>query len=143
MKKKEHKILNRYLKNRGMRQSSSRNLILSVFLNIEKHATADEIYNKVIKKDQSAGRATVYRTMKILTQCNLARKIEFSDGITRYEHKYRHEHHDHLKCNSCGASGEVYNQKIEKLQENMAEKSGFIPQSHTLTIYGICRECSK
>ncbi len=140
--KKEEQILEKYLQENGMRQSKRRNVVLRVFLSQEKHLTADELYDTVMKKDPSIGRATVYRTMKVLCDCGLARETQFSDGITYYEHNYLHNHHDHLVCNKCNTFVEVIDERIEKLQEQMATKKNFIPQSHTMIIYGICRKCA-
>ena len=139
---KEEKILNDYLKSRGLKQSAPRREVMLRFLSIERHVTADELYDEVARKDPSIGRATVYRTLKVLCECGLASELKLNDGLTRYEHKYRHDHHDHLVCNSCGGCIEVVDPRIEKLQRQMAESRGFIPEHHSMTIYGTCKGCA-
>ena len=64
-----------------------------------------------------------------------------ADGITRYEHLYNHEHHDHMICMQCGCSIEFYNAEIEAVQEGASEQLGFTVLDHRLQIYGLCRDC--
>ena len=81
--------------------------------------------------------------LKILLDCGLAREIDLADGITRYEHLYNHQHHDHMVCMQCGKSIEFYNSAIETLQDEASEQLGFKVQDHKLQIYGLCRDCRK
>jgi Fur family ferric uptake transcriptional regulator len=81
--------------------------------------------------------------MKILADCGLAREIDLADGITRYEHLYNHQHHDHMICMQCGISIEFYNADIEALQDEASEQLGFKVLDHKLQIYGLCRDCGQ
>jgi Fur family ferric uptake transcriptional regulator len=138
---KEKEIFQNYIGERGLRHSKQRIHILDVFLKTEKHLTTEELHNLVQKKYPSIGIATVYRTLKLLSDCGLSRELKLEDGTTRYEHLYEHEHHDHLVCTQCGALVEVFDAKIEKLQEKLALTHGFKIQSHKLELYGVCRKC--
>jgi Fur family ferric uptake transcriptional regulator len=81
--------------------------------------------------------------MKLLAECGLAREIDLADGITRYEHLYNHEHHDHMICMHCGKSIEFYDPEIEALQDEASEHLGFKVLDHKLQIYGLCGNCRK
>jgi len=139
----EQKIFEDYIRDKNLRYSRQRTDILGIFLNTEKHLTAEELYETVKKKYPGVGRATVYRTLKLICDCGIGRELRLEDGILRYEHLYGHEHHDHLICIECGRSVEVFNPKIEQLQEEIASKEGFIIKRHRLQIYGICKNCKK
>ena len=115
--------------------------MLWTFLKTEKHLTADELHRLIQKRVPSIGIATVYRTLKLLKECGLSREIRLDDGVTRYEHLYNHEHHDHLICSECGRLVEVFDPEIEKLQEKLAKKHNFKISSHKLEIYGLCSKC--
>jgi Fur family ferric uptake transcriptional regulator len=110
-------------------------------LKTERHLTADELYRLVKRRNPTIGFATIYRTVKLLCECGLSREFKLENGSVRYEHLYGHEHHDHLICLKCGKFIEVVDPEIEKLQEKLARKEGFILQGHKLLAYGICREC--
>jgi Fur family ferric uptake transcriptional regulator len=136
-------IFNKYIKDKGIRQSEQRQKILDVFLNVENHVTMADLYDLVRKLDKNIGYATVYRAMKVICDSSLGREVNFGDGIMRYEHSYGHDHHDHLICVECGKVIEAMDPDIEKLQEKMAIKHGLKPISHNLQIFGICKECSE
>ncbi|MDP8263476.1 MAG: transcriptional repressor [Candidatus Ancaeobacter aquaticus] len=140
---KEFEIFNEYIAKKGLRRTPQRELILKTFLGIEEHISIEELHTSVKEKDKAIGYTTVYRTMKMLRECGLCEEIDFGEGIMRYEHKYGHEHHDHLICVRCGDCIEVTNPTIEIIQENMASEHNFIPARHVLEIFGTCEKCQK
>ncbi len=134
-------VFGQYLRDKGVRRSDQREHILNVFLKTEKHLTMADLYGIVRKKYPKIGYATVYRAMKVICDAGLASEVDFGDGVARFEHKYGHEHHDHLVCLECGTFIEAVEPKIEKLQEDMARKHKFTAMSHKLQIFGTCRRC--
>jgi len=134
-------IFREYLRTKGMLASSQREQILDIFLKTEQHPTINDLYELVRKKHPQIGLATVYRTMKVICDAGLARETDFGGGIRRFEHKYQHQHHDHLICLNCGSIIEVLNPEIEKLQENLAKKHRFKALRHRMEIFGLCKNC--
>ena len=134
-------IFDEYLKSKGMLISQQRQQILDIFLKTEKHPTITDLYERVRKKYPSIGMATVYRTMKVICDAGLARQTDFGDGTKRFEHKYKHQHHDHLICIQCGKVIEVQCPEIEKMQEHLAKKHKFAPLRHRMEIFGTCNSC--
>ena len=132
-----------YLQSNKLKLTPHRELILETFLENEGHRSVEDIYHTVKAIDPRIGYTTVYRMMKLMVSCGLAREIELADGITRYEHLFNHEHHDHLICMECGKSIEFYNPEIEALQDAASAQLGFKVLDHKLQIYGVCRECRK
>ncbi|HEB74836.1 MAG TPA: transcriptional repressor [Nitrospirae bacterium] len=140
---KEKDIFIRFLSDRGLRMTNQRGLILDAFLGTERHVSPEELYGLVRRKDGTIGQATVYRTLKLLTEAGLAREVDFGDGVLRYEHSYGHEHHDHMICERCHRHIEVVDERIEELQERLAKKYGFVLTGHRMYLYGICSECRR
>lgn len=141
--KEEIAVLEKFIRQKGLRYTSQREEILKIFLSIEKHLSADELYKIVKKRNPEIGYTTVYRTMKLLEEAGLCTEIDFGDGISRFEHQYAHEHHDHLICVKCDDYIEVVKPKIEELQEKLAKEKHFTPLRHKLQIFGICGKCCK
>jgi Fur family ferric uptake transcriptional regulator len=139
--KPELQVFIDYLQANKLKLTPHRELILETFLENEGHRSVEDIYHTVKAIDPRVGYTTVYRTMKLLIRCGLAREIELADGITRYEHLFNHEHHDHLICMECGKSFEFYNPDIEALQDTASAQLGFKVLDHKLQIYGVCRDC--
>ena len=134
-------IFREYLRNNGLLVSGQREQILDIFLKTEKHHTINDVYDMVRKKHPRIGLATVYRTMKIICDAGLARETDFGGSVRRFEHKYKHQHHDHLVCLKCGGIIEVISPGIEKLQKSLAKKHRFKAVKHRMEIFGICRTC--
>jgi len=138
---KEKEIFFEHLKRSGYKRTAQRELILDVFLETEGHSSAEELYQIIKARDPHVGATTVYRTLKLLAECGLAREERLGDGRTRYEHLYNHQHHDHLICTECGALIEFYSEVIENKQDEIARQYQFHPTNHSLRIFGICFEC--
>ncbi|MBI5416326.1 transcriptional repressor [Candidatus Poribacteria bacterium] len=143
LNKKEEEILEEYIAIKNFRPSLQRKQILKIFLSIDKHLTADELFRIAKEKYPNIGFATVYRTLRLFCDCGLCRELRFEDGTTRYEHQYGHQHHDHLICTKCGKFVEVVDPDIERLQEKLFNQYEFYPQRHKMELYGICKKCSK
>ncbi len=134
-------IFARYIEEQGLKKTSQRDLIVSIFFKTSTHLSLDELLQRVRKKSPRVGYATIYRTMKLLTECGLAIERQFGDGQTRYEPVPDKGHHDHLICTSCGKIIEFENEKIEQLQKEVAREKKFMVASHKLELYGLCKKC--
>jgi Fur family ferric uptake transcriptional regulator len=136
-------IFRQYLKENGLLYSKQREQILGTFMKAESHLAIDDIYNAVRKKNPRIGLATVYRTMKIICDCGLAREVDFGDSLRRFEHKYQRRHHHHLVCIKCGRIIEVRSNRIEGLQKKLAKQHDFTSTRDTMKIFGVCSKCQR
>jgi len=138
----EERLFNDFVKGKGLKHSEKRITILMVFLKTERHLTADELFHLVKKKDRSIGVATVYRTLKLICKSGLGRELRLESESVRYEHNYKHDHHDHIICVQCDKLIEIMDDELEKIQGKLARRAGFVLQGHRLLMYGLCRECT-
>ena len=141
--KESKKVFSDFLSARNLKMTQQRAVILAEFLKTERHVSPDDLCRLVKRKDSSVGQATIYRMLKLLSESGIAREIDFRDGVKRFEHGYKHDHHDHLICESCGKNIEIYDERIEALQVKLAEKYGFSLRDHEMYLYGLCEKCSK
>ncbi|MEP6920509.1 MAG: transcriptional repressor [bacterium] len=139
----EQQVFLDHIQKQGLKRTAQRDLILDVFLRIEEHLSSEDLYRLVRQEDPTVGQTTVYRTLKLLTEAGLAREVRFGDGITHYEHNYKHQHHDHMICSSCGRIIEFYSAELEAIQDAMAAKHKFEVQEHLLRIIGLCAQCGR
>jgi Fur family ferric uptake transcriptional regulator len=128
-----------YARRNGLKATQQRDAIVDQFLKSSGHMSIDDLLSRVRKRNPRVGYATVYRTMKLLTDCGLAAARQFGDGQTRFEVMGDHAHHDHLICVQCGLILEFENDTIEQLQDEMASRlGGFKLVRHKLELYGLC-----
>lgn len=133
--------LRAYIEQKGLKRSRQRDRIAEVFFLTPGHVTVEELVARVRREDSRISVATVYRTMKLLSECGLAAGRQFGDGQTRYEAAGGRAHHDHLICTTCGTIVEFANERIESLQASVARSHGFEVERHKLELYGRCERC--
>ncbi|MBI2379114.1 MAG: transcriptional repressor [Deltaproteobacteria bacterium] len=125
---------------RGLRNTRQREAVTDIFFSSDGHFSLDELLLRARERDEGIGYATVYRTLRMLTELGLATERRFSDGQTRYEASDG-VHHDHLICTRCGEIREFENEEIEALQEQVAALHGYRLLSHRMELYGLCAAC--
>jgi Fur family ferric uptake transcriptional regulator len=130
-----------YLKKKNMKLTRQREVILDSFLDSRQHVSVEDFYNVMKKKDATIGHATVFRTLKLLCEADIAKEVELGDKRVRYECNYGHEHHDHLVCVRCGTFIEAVDPAIEKLQDKLCREFSFTPHRHRMEIFGVCKKC--
>eukprot|EP01029_Cantina_marsupialis_P006990 TRINITY_DN177098_c0_g1_i4.p1 TRINITY_DN177098_c0_g1~~TRINITY_DN177098_c0_g1_i4.p1 ORF type:complete len:149 (-),score=25.28 TRINITY_DN177098_c0_g1_i4:433-879(-) len=134
--------LKRIVKQKGLKYTEQREIVLNILLNAEEHLTAEEVYTLIKEKrpDSNIGIATVYRALGFLEEVNLITSITFGTDGKKYESNYK-DHHDHLICTSCGKIVEFMDDEIEKRQDQIAKKNKFKVTSHSMQLYGVCKSC--
>ena len=140
-RREEFQVLADHLSANGLKHSRQRELILQHFLDTGGHMTVDDLYRVIHRKNPGIGRTTIYRALKVFVDAKLADAIELKDGLTRFEHKFRHAHHDHMICIECGTILEFLSAEIERLQDEIADAYGFQIESHRHQIFGLCQKC--
>ena len=134
-----YKFFSDYLAKHGLRLTGQRRRIVDLFLESDRHLSQDEIYRSLRK--HGLGRATVFRTLKMLEESRLVDHVSNSSGSSRFEVQLERPHHDHLICIECGAIQEVRWPQLEKIQERTCKQMGFTPTWHRHEIFGRCRLC--
>lgn len=137
------RTLDRYMTERGLKNTRQRNLIIDLFFDLPGHHSVEELWGRVRQDDPRVSVATVYRTMKLLAESGLAHAQNFGDGQTRYEAAVGRDHHDHLICTKCQTIIEFENDQIERMQDAVARRHGFKVTSHKMELYGLCKNCQK
>jgi Fur family ferric uptake transcriptional regulator len=140
---KTKQVFRSFINDKNLRYTQQRDILIEELSLNKGHFTADEFYEIIKTKYPEIGKATVYRTIKLLDEAKLTSKIEFGDGHIRYELCTGKEHHDHLICKRCKKSVEVIDPMIESLQKKLARSYGFELTGHRLYLFGICEDCRK
>ncbi|RBQ26930.1 transcriptional repressor [Arcobacter sp. CECT 9188] len=136
--------LRRIVKQKGLKYTEQREIVLSILLHANDHLTAEEIYNQIKKEypKSNVGIATVYRALSFLEEVDLIASINFGTEGKKYESNMK-SHHDHLICTECNSIIEFVDDEIEKRQEKIAKANKFKISSHSMQLYGICENCQK
>ena len=141
---KVERLFSDYLEQKQLKYTPERKVILKEVFSLNNHFEADELYFRLRqKRGQRISRATVYRTLPLLEESGLIRRVVFIDKHTHYELVYGNMHHEHLICINCGNVIEFYKKALEDSLEEVAREHSFEPIGHKLEITGYCKKCSK
>ncbi len=128
-----------YLRSEGMNITPERLNILDEVLAQKDHFKIEDIIEKMSCAEKRISRATVYRSIKTIENAGLIKYIRSINDEKIYE--VQKEHHDHMICESCGKIIEFHDLALETLQDSICESHGFVPNRHTMKIFGICKNC--
>ncbi len=128
------------LKERGLRVTPQRELVLAALHQREGLFTAEEIYQQVHGQDPDLKLSTVYRTLELLEELELVAVINTEERRS-YKLLGLHGLHHHLRCTRCGAVIGVPYEIIQPLVEQLRLNYGFEAEVGALTFLGLCSAC--
>ncbi len=133
-----------FLAGKNLRITSQRQAIIDTVFSTDQHFTAEQLLAWSRDRDKSVSRATVYRTLPLLTESGLVREMDFGKDYKFYDPNYAdHPNHSHIICQDCEKIVEFDSDKIEKLENEISHQLGFSVQSQRLQITGSCEELKK
>ena len=124
------------LEDRGYRMTRPRRDVASLLDQKEEGFRAEEICDEL----PGVGRATVYRTIKLLLEAGVICKLALPDGAPKYS-LARFEHHHHTVCVSCGTVGEFRAMTIERLLRAIGDDISGDIVGHRIEFYITCQDC--
>jgi Fur family transcriptional regulator, ferric uptake regulator len=137
------KILER-LDEQGYRLTGPRRAVLEEVLSRHAPFTSNDLWEAIQQKAPSIGRATVFRTLDLLTQVGVVQRIH-RDADTGRCHAYLacdEHHHHHLICNNCGSVTDFTEDKaLEPLVREIERRTHFQVEGHRLELTGVCASC--
>lgn len=131
--------LDAFIKQKGLRNTPQRDQIVKAIFASDEHFSADELWDRLRHTDARSSRATLYRTLALLTEAKLLQEIDLGDGQTTYDPNFLDRPaHNHLICIDCGKVLEFEDQGIAVLNDCITRRLGFRPVKHSLRIEACC-----
>lgn len=132
------------LKVNNLKFTSQREAIIETMYNLKDHQSPESLWHSI--KDRypklNIGIATIYRTLNLLEQSELATTLSFGAHGKKFELDTK-PHHDHMICQECGQIIEFRDEEIEKRQDLIAKEHGFKLLNHSMQLFGLCKNCQK
>ncbi|MDD5466528.1 MAG: Fur family transcriptional regulator [Anaerolineales bacterium] len=130
------------LRRLGLRITPQREMIIETLANGQGHMTAEEVYQQVQQRTRTVNLATVYRTLDLLVDSELATRANLLDGRTVYA-TFQHGPHLHLVCRRCGCTLDAGHTLMATLKEQLQIQHHFVADLQHPTIYGLCTDCAR
>lgn len=128
------------LREAGLRSTPQRLAIVNEVFQ-RHHPTVGEVYETVRRQFPTIGLATVYNTLRSLTERGYLRELPFGDA-TRFDVNV--EPHTNLVCTRCGRieDSSDCDDLIREIRSRVASGAGFKPESQRIDVYGLCSRCA-
>lgn len=124
------------LEERGFRVTGARRDVVAAMIETPRGFAADTLTERL----PGVGRATVYRTIKLLLQLGVLCKVALQDGAPRYSLDPVGHHH-HLVCVGCGTIADFRQCNLDDLEPRLEAALGGQLLGHRLEVYSLCAEC--
>jgi len=126
------------LEDRGCRVTGPRRDVLALLVHKDSGFSAEEVCADLPR----VGRATIYRTIKLLLEAGVLCKLTLPDGAPKYS-LARYDHHHHAVCVQCGAVTDFRDSTIERLMRAVGDEIPGKIMGHRLEVYVTCQQCLK
>ena len=117
-----------------IRFTPQRALIVETLVESSDHPDADLIYRRAIQKDSSVSVATTYRTLNLLEEAGILRKLNMQDGKVRFE--IGRDDHNHLVDTENGRIHEFKNDDLNTLITKIVGEMGYDVVNSRLEVVG-------
>lgn len=121
------------LREAGLRVTPQRTSIITILSETDDHPNVEDLYEKTRALDDTVSVATVYRTMSVLENAGIVRKLVMDDAPARYEMMPQTDH-DHLVDVESGELIEIPGTEIAELMTRVASELGYEVISHHTVI---------
>jgi Fur family ferric uptake transcriptional regulator len=130
------------LKQSGHRAGGARGAVISLLGRQNCCLSAHEISQELHESGSDVGIASIYRALELLHGMGLVQRVEFGEGVARFEPVTPGgEHHHHAVCDRCGRVTPFEDERIEKQLERLAGNLKHSMSGHDLVIHGECSRC--
>jgi Fur family transcriptional regulator, ferric uptake regulator len=130
------------LSEQGYKLTRQRRAVVEVVTQTPAHLSAAEVYAKAQRACPDLGLTTVYRTLEILEQMGVIRRVHLDGGCEGFAPTSA-EHGHHLICSRCQETIEFENCNLTVLLKRVSEQTGFTIEQHWLELVGLCPKCQK
>lgn len=130
------------LRERGMRMTPQREMVLAVLHDFSNHESVEEIFHRVQVRSASVDVSTVYRTLELLQEMQMLAVAETAGGQRRYALIGQHGDHMHLVCRRCGGEIEADAGAFRVLAAEVQQRYGFTLDLAHRSLDGVCAACA-
>lgn len=132
-------LFKRYLRSKGRSATKPREKIVAAVFASNGHFSAAELWQRL--QPEKVSLATIYRTLELLEEAGLVRKISLGNDLAHFEPLLGRRLHWHLVCTHCQQLIEFSDAVIEERLTEAVDHYGFQPRSVQVQVFGLCPQC--
>jgi Fe2+ or Zn2+ uptake regulation protein len=128
------------LRERGQRVTPQRLMIARVVSDLDRHVTAEVVFDEVSRRMPGVSLPTVYATLELLEAIGLVHRVATDRGAVVFDP--RTDQHHHLACRRCGRISDVEAPLEATALLAAARTAGFTPDQAQVVVRGLCADCA-
>jgi Fur family ferric uptake transcriptional regulator len=131
------------LKQRGVRLTRQRQILLELIDKTGGHLDAERLFTLAKERDPKLNRVTVYRTLKMLKNGGLVDELDLMHygGDQHYYETRLKQEHAHAICLRCGKVEEFFGEPLQRLRKQVETHLGFQVLLARTEVGGYCSHC--
>lgn len=130
-----------FTKEKGLRRTSQRDVIVAAAFSTTNHFTAEDLWDMARHIDPATSRATLYRTLALLTESGLLQEIDLGRDQKYYDPNFvDNPNHNHLVCLDCSKVIEFSDEHMAVLEDCVTRRLGFTSVRKDIRIEARCEE---
>jgi len=136
--------LENFITRRGLRRTPQRMALLETAFDEDEHFTAEELFERVQRKNLKVSRATLYRSLSLLVEAGLLNEVDLGQDEKTYDPNFHDSpSHNHLICVDCKKVIEFEDSHLELLNDCITKRMGFQPKKQSIRIEANCETLRK
>lgn len=116
-----------------------RQLVYDLLCQATDHPTAADILEQLRLKGEQLAYATVYNSLRYLTEAGVIQELTIGTGAVRYDAQL--EPHQHIVCEGCGRVDEVFGIDTSTYASTVKQKTGYLVEAVNIVTKGLCPDC--
>lgn len=136
-----HNLRAERMRKAGYKLTNARLIVLDVLENNNGHMTSTDVLEAVAQVDESIGRASIFRTLDLLTQLAIIRPTYIDSSITPTYVLLPDGHHHHIVCTQCNRVIHFDDCGLDVLARRLETQFGVTISGHLLEFFGVCEDC--
>jgi Fur family ferric uptake transcriptional regulator len=132
--------LARSLDRAGHRMTDARRAVIDLVLSRDGAFDTSDLVADARRRNLGAARATIFRTLEILTELKAVERLDLPNG----DHSYIRcdpGHHHHVVCSNCGRSVDLGECGMREVAAEVSRRTGFQVDRHRVELFGLCPSC--
>ena len=129
------------MKEKNLRTTKQRQVILEQLRKLKTHPSADEIYGVVREHIPRISLGTVYRNLDLLSELGAIQTLELSGALKRFD--WDTNKHYHIRCMRCNRVEDAPVAPLNQLEDELYASTVFEIVGHNLEFIGLCPKCTR
>jgi Fur family ferric uptake transcriptional regulator len=127
----------------GYRMTGSRRAVIDLICTRDGAFETADLIEDARRRKVEAARATIFRTLEILTGIGVVERLDLPNGDHSYVRCDSRAHHHHLVCTRCQRSIDLRDLGMTPILAQVARRTGYKIDRHRVELFGLCPTCQK